>query len=125
MLKEKIEQVKVFVADHKKEIAIGLCVAVGGTVLYKVVKVKPKIENVTGTMFCNVDKYLEIPKLDVGTITELWEEDGYKNLFLNDITVADMGKIGEELLKIDGVTNKTCVTAVVGLLDEVENVTEF
>jgi hypothetical protein len=125
MLKEKLAQVKAFAKDHKKEIAIGIGVLVGGTVVYKIVKSSPKVIDICETIDkSNVIKDLEIPKTELGTINELWQDGFGKNLILNDVTVGDLGKVGEEFLKIDGVTNETVVTAVVGLLDEVE-VTEF
>ena len=123
MLKEKIEQVKTFVAGHKKEIAIGVCVAVGGVVVYKIVKKTLKIDSmsdvVTDDSLWDQLTELEIPELEVGTIEDLWKDQWGKSLILNDITVADMGKIGEEFLKIEGVTKDTVVTASVGLLDGV------
>lgn len=126
MLKEKMKQVKTFVADHKKEIAICVGVVVGGVVVYKIVKKVPKQQtldkavdksfgNFLGFIAC---KDLDIPKTDIGTIDELWQEGDFKNLIFNDITVADMGKIGEEFLKIDGVTKETVVSGVLSFLDE-------
>lgn len=121
MLKEKIEQAKVFVKEHKKEIVAGLCIAAGGTVLYKICKSEPKFEAINTLIEASSNiKDLDIPKLDVGTIDDLWSDNWGTNLILNDVTVADLGKVGNEFLKIDGVTNDTVVTAVVGLLTKVE-----
>lgn len=128
MLKEKMTKVKNFVVDHKKEIAIGVGVIVGGVVVYKIVKHIPKADLVTDVDWSGMTEEivdLEIPKLEVGTIDELWSDQWGKSLILNDITVGDMGKIGEEFLKIDGVTKDTVVTATMGLLDKVESVVEF
>lgn len=122
MLREKYEKVKEFVVDHKIEIAVGLCVAVGGgVVLNKIMKSTPKINGAEKVIVkmgdVRIDKNLPIPEVAVGTIDELWVDQWGKNLILNDVTVADLGKIGEEFLKIDGVTNETEVSAVIGLLD--------
>ena len=128
MLKEKMTKVKDFVLDHKKEIAIGVGVIVGGIVVYKIVKHVPKADIVTDVNWSDMTEEivdLEIPKLEVGTIDELWADQWGKSLILNDITVGDMGKIGEEFLKIDGVTKDTVVTATMGLLDKVDNVVEI
>ena len=125
MLKEKFEKVKNFVVDHKKEIAIGVGVVVGGVVIYKIVKHLPKNDLVTDINWTDMTEEivdLEIPKLEVGTINELWSDQWGKSLILNDFTVGDMGKIGEELLKIDGITKETVVTASMGLLDKVEDI---
>lgn len=130
MLKEKVKQVKDFVAEHKKEIAVGLCVTVGGVIIYKITKKEPKLDtiiksNERGTIIGEITKQLEAPVLDVGTIDDMWVDKFGTTLILNDITVNDLGKVGEEFLKIDGINKDTCVTAVVGLLDKVESVTEF
>lgn len=128
MLKEKFEKVKNFVVDHKKEIAIGVGVVVGGVVIYKIVKHLPKNDLVTDINWNDMTEEivdLEIPKLEVGTIDELWKDQWGKSLILNDVTVGDMGKLGEELLKIDGITKETVVTASMGLLDKVENIIEI
>ena len=124
MLKEKMTKVKDFVVDHKKEIAIGLGVIVGGVVVYKIVKHVPKADLVTNVEWSGMTEEivdLDIPKLEVGTIDELWKDQWGKSLILNDVTVGDLGKVGEEFLKIDGVTKDTVVTATMGLLDELND----
>lgn len=130
MLKEKFERDKEFVVEHKKEIAIVALTAVGGAVVWKVVKSVPSIETpvdkiIVGAAESTVTEYLPRPDLAVGVVDDLWVDQWGKNLILNEFTVADMGKIGEELLKIDGITKETEVTAVLGLLDKVEKVVEF
>lgn len=126
MLKEKMTQVKTFVVEHKKEITIGVACVVGGVIGYKIVKSIPKVDEISEALSrSKVIKDLDIPEMEVGKIDELWVDGFGKNLILNDCTVGDLGKIGDEFLKIEGVTKDTCVTAVVGLLDKVESVTEF
>ena len=121
MMKEKLEKAKTFVKEHKRELAIGAGVAgimmIGG-VVYMITKKKPKIANISESVFHTKD--LEKPKMDIGTLTDLWQEGGYINAILNDVTVADLGAVGEQFLKIDGVTNDTVVSAVISLLDKVE-----
>ena len=119
-MKAKLEQVKTFVDEHKREIAIGAGiagVAVIGGVIYVITKRKPKID-ILEKVF-NV-KDLEKPKMDIGTLTELWYEGGCINAILNDVTVADLGEVGKQFLKIDGITNDTEVSAVIGLLEKIE-----
>ena len=121
-MKERLEKVKKFVSDHKKELAIGAGTVVGGVVIYKITKKAPKFETIKQVSHIGTKiKELDIPKLDLGTIDDLWVDEFGTNLILNDVTVADLGKVGEEFLKIDGITNKTTVTAIVGLLDSVES----
>ena len=130
MLKEKFEQAKEFVVEHKKEIAIVALTAVGGAVVWKVVKSVPSIETPVDKIIIEaaeskVTEYLPRPDLAVGVVDDLWVDQFGKGLILNEFSVGDMGKIGEELLKIDGITKETEVTAVLGLLDSVEKVVEF
>ena len=121
MMKEKLEKAKTFVKEHKRELAIGAGVAgimmIGG-VVHMITKKKPKIANISESVFHAKD--LEKPKMDIGTLIDLWREGGYINAILYDVTVADLGAVGEQFLKIDGVTNDTVVSAVISLLDKVE-----
>lgn len=130
MLKEKFEQAKGFVIDHKKEIGIAVGSIVGGVIVWKIVKKVPKVGGpvdkfIMKAVESDVTEYLPAPDLAIGVVDDLWVDQFGKNLILNEFTIADMGKIGEELLKIDGVTNETEVTAILGLLDKVEKVVEF
>lgn len=130
MLKEKFEQAKDFVVDHKKEIAIVALTAVGGVIVWKIVKKIPSVETPVDKIIVEAAEssftgYLPKPDLALGVVNDLWVDQFGKNLILNEFTVADMGKIGEELLKIDGITKETEVTAMLGLLDKVEKVVEF
>ena len=122
MMKEKLEKAKTFVKEHKRELAIGAGMAgivmIGG-VVYMITKKKPKIANISDFVFHVKD--LEKPKMDIGTLAELWQEGGCINAILNDVTVADLGAVGEQFLKIDGVTNDTVVSAIIGLSDKVED----
>ncbi len=117
MLKEKVTKGKEFVKEHKKEIAIGLACVVGGAVVYKITKKAPKFEKLEDCELIG-SVTVDIPQLKIGKIDDLWCDDFGKNLIVNDITVANMGEIGQEFLKIDGVTEDTVVTGVIGLLNK-------
>ena len=130
MLKEKVTKVKNFVVDHKKEIAIVAGLTVGGIVVYKILKSVPKGDERIGKIISDVAdteflERIEKPVLSIGTVDDIWKDQWGTSIILNDFTVGDMGKIGEEFLKIDGVTNDTVVTAMLGLLDKVESVVEI
>lgn len=128
MLKEKMTKVKNFVVDHKKEIAIGVGVIVGGVVFYKIARklsTNDPLTNIEWSGKAEDIVILDAPKLEIGTIDELWSDGWGKSLIINDITVGDLGKVGEEFLKIDGITKDTVVTATMGLLDNVEGVVSF
>ena len=115
-MKQKLEKAKTFVKKHKKEIAIGVGTAVIGGVVYMITKKKPKINSIDSFMPIPY-KDLEIPKLDIGRIDELWQDKISKMAIVNDFTIADMGDIGQEFLKIDGVTNETEVSVIMSLVD--------
>lgn len=115
MLKEKMKKAKVYVCEHKREFIIGAGLIVVGGIVFVVTKQKPKT--------VTVDKILEmnptIPKLDIGTISDLQVyENGNIDLILNDVKLADLGKVGEELIDkfSTEVSPDTAVTALMGLL---------
>ena len=118
-MKQEIEKSKEFVKEHKKEILIGTGIAVVGGLIFIVTKKKPKFEGtrrvIKTSMKC---KDLEKPNINIGRIDELWQDEFGKMAIVNDFKVADMGTIGKEFLKIDGVTNETEVSVIIGLLDK-------
>ena len=114
------KKVKEFVKTHKKEIALTALAVIGGTVVFAITKKKPKIRSTTVNGVFNEITDLAKPELGFGTITELWKEGDYTNAIVNDITVADLGRFGDELCKIEGIKPETIVTSVMGFIGEVE-----
>ena len=115
-------KIKEFANAHKKEIALTLTVtaAVGGALVYAITKKKPKLNPDAVKCVFNRIEDLNKPEMNLGTLTELWKEDGIINAIVNDFTIADLGRLGEELCKIESVRPDTTVTALMGFL----NVTE-
>lgn len=116
------KKVKEFVNTHKKDIALALTTVtvVGGALVYAITKTKPRLNlDAVNGVFNRIED-MNKPDMNLGTLTELWKEDGYVNAIVNDFTIADLGRLGEELCKIDSVTPETTVTALMGFL----NVTE-
>lgn len=109
------KKVKEFVNTHKKEIALTAVTVIGGALVYAITKKKLTLNPDTVKCVFNRVEDLNKPEMNLGTITELWKEGDYVNAIVNDFTVADIGRLGEELCKIDGVTPETTVTALVGL----------
>lgn len=121
-MKEKLEKAKTFVKEHKKEILIGTGLVIAGGVIFVVTKKKPKFEGARRVIKTSMEYTdLEKPELNIGRIDELWKDECGKMAIVNDFTVADMGSIGQEFLKIDGVTNDTEVSVIMGLLDKQNN----
>lgn len=118
-MKQKIEKTKTFIKEHKKEILIGTGVVMVSGLIFIVTKKKPKFEGARRVIKTSMGyKDLEKPSLNIGRIDELWQDEFGKIAIVNDFKVADMGAIGQEFLKIDGVTNETEVSVIMGLLDK-------
>lgn len=111
-----------FVKTHKKTIALGAITAVtaiGGIVLIAMGKKKSSetIVNFSGVFSTPAARDIEVADWSVGTLIDCWRESGWINLIAKDFTVADTGKLGEELLKIDGVTAETALQTVMSFED--------
>jgi hypothetical protein len=58
---------------------------------------------------------LDVPKdFNVGTVMSLWEETTFVNAILDNVKIEDMGRLGEQFLKVDGITNESPVSMIVG-----------
>lgn len=108
------------IRSHKKELAIATGVAIVGGIVYLVTKQKTDssaqlAELVNGTII----KDLEVPNcINIGTVDQCWLEDNVMNMIVNDLTVKDLGKFGEELIKLDDITPDTGVSTIIGLSNE-------
>ena len=121
-LKEMFGKAKTWTMEHKKEIAIAVCTAVGGYTIYKVVGGKIfKSDMVTliedGV---RVSNDLPIPEIDTGVITDLWLEKEYPHAIIEDLKLTDMGKLGENLASINQVAKDGAVSAVICMTKNVE-----
>ncbi len=111
----RVEEIKAFVEEHKKEILIGTGVVVGGIVLA-----------VTGKKLLSSGKmkvpkpYKDLPKPDmsVGKLIDFWEDTCGKTALVNDIAIKDLGTVGQDFLKVDGFTNDTGVSLIIGFAEE-------
>lgn len=112
------DEFKKFVKEHKKEIIIGTGVVVVGGLIFVITKKKLKIYAELGDKFSMPCKDLEKPNISVGKIDEFWQDNFGKMAIVNDITVKDIGTLGQNFLQMDGVTNDTKVSMIMGLLDE-------
>lgn len=123
-LKEMFGKAKTWTMEHKKEILIAVAGVAGGVVVYKIVggKIfKSSSEDAVGTYVSFVGgSEMPIPEIDVGTVTELWKaDDGSIDAIVNDLKLADIGKLGESLKAIEGITDESNVCAVIGFANEV------
>lgn len=116
-MKERMQKVKTFVKEHKEQIAIGAATIVVGGVIFIVTKKKPKFKAEKAVeVLPKFNTELEHPDLDFGTITDFWSEGGFKNAIIDDLTIADLGALGEQFVeKVDGITKDTEVSILMGI----------
>ena len=116
------KNVRKFIKTHKKEIAIAAIATVIGSVAFVITRKTPKFAKETIKSVATQVMPTDVPKpeLEFGTLTDLWKDEWGINAIVNDITIADLGKFGEQLTKIDGVENDTVVTAMMGFLEKTE-----
>ena len=114
-----------FVKDHKKGILIGAAsavTAIGGIILCAIANKKSEpisLVEFSGVFSTPSANDIDVADWSVGTLTDCWREGGWVNLIAKDFTVADAGKFGEELMKIEGVTADTALQTVISFEDVV------
>ena len=119
-MEKKQNKVAEFVKNHKKKIAILVTcsAALGCGIAYIMVDRKFRTPvKFWGVMGTPAARDISIDGWSLGTLVECWHERGWFNAIVTDFTVADAGKLGEELLKIDGITMDTALEAVLSISD--------
>ena len=123
--------------DPKKVLisrVLGLGVlAVGGYLVYKGIKGNSSvIESDNGDLVDNLVKMSKPEKVKInlsetGSITDLWKDGKCTNVLLEDLHVADIGQVGDDLKKyVDGVDENDKVEMLVGIFkDETKVETQF
>lgn len=106
-----------FAKSHKKEIAIAAVVTVTGVVVYAITKKKPVFQcaDKTLTNFGKC-KNIDIPEVGVGLVTDLWDEGCHTHAIIDNIAMADLGRVGEIFKNVEGVTDDTQVSAFFGFV---------
>jgi len=124
-MKDKLKELKAFVKKHEKVIIVATT-AIGGVIVYAITKKsianrKAKLiaeEAVKAQLDYEADRVKRIaelaPNWSTGTLTEIAKDFVYDptqyELIVNDITPADLGKVDEDILKLEGVTDETTVS---------------
>lgn len=112
------KKVWAFVKGHKKEIILTSLAIVGGTALFIVTKKKPEcLKKVFPNFRTRSEELNYIDSLDwkVGKLTDLWNEFESTNAVVYDVKIEELGKLGDEFLKIGGLTQDDTVSAVIGI----------
>ena len=116
----KGEKVKEFIGQHKDAIA-GIGSAVAG-----IARLMLMTRGMTKAVGCDVPpgsnfKVNDITpanKLAVGEMLDFWQEcPNFKNMIVNKLTMADIGKLGESIVKDCGVETITMETPIALVLD--------
>ena len=120
----KMEKCKNFVKKHKWKIVAGVSLAAVGGIVYGVSKTSVIADDIVEKVLDNNDGYypgwkkLDDNAVGIGTVTDLSHNlaDEYVDAIVNDITVADLGKLGEGLTNVEGITEDHEVSMSVSVL---------
>ena len=112
----KDNKLKKFWNDHKVAILIA-----GGTILsVALVAVGIKCKAKSKKLLANTAELAEnmdIPVgFAVGEVTELWKEGGWLNAIVNNITVDDIGRLGDEFVKQGVVPDGTNISMILSFI---------
>ena len=121
-----MEKGKDFVKKHKWKIVAGVGLAAVGGIIYGVSKTSraTTADDIMEKLledsedYCNGWKKLDDDILGIGTVTDLGinTDVKYVDAIVNDITVADIGKLGEGFMNIDGVTEDNTVSMSISVI---------
>lgn len=125
-MKQNIKNAKKWFKVHKKEILVVTITVIAGGVSIKLLKDAyksvPKATelNIPGKPYVKLD----LPEGLIGMVEEISAPDGekrYKDLWVGTVKLPDLGKLGEELMKLDAYDENSCISGgVVGLLKNIE-----
>lgn len=114
-----------YVKNHKKEIALGTIGVVGTSVLIAlgvkdfraIKKFGNPVEMIGDIIDDNWKDKNVVDGFTTGKVNDLWNEGGYGNAIVQFFKIKDMGDLGEDLKKIEGITDDTEVSAVLSFVN--------
>ena len=108
-----IKKIKEYAKTHKKEIVLTVT---GGAIL-TALGVKHLSKGFTEAETLESREIGDwFPEgFGVGKITELWNERGHTNAIVEDAKIEDLGKLGEEFLKLVGMKPDDGVSIILGI----------
>lgn len=134
-IKNGLEKTKEFGKKHWKELLAGCALVgagVGCYVMCKDWKLKPTTNYLDNLEIDNAnflaDEKERIAKVgwELGKMESLWDEgDNCVMTIINDVQVSDMGKFGEELLKIEGITPESSTSMIMSAIKDVNDTTQY
>lgn len=121
----KMEKVKNFVREHKNGFIIAgtTIVVVGCGIVYAIASKKSEVVEKVISEIPNwravEDEKIKALNWGVGTMTDLWDEGDHMHAIVNDVTVENLGKFGEELTKFEGVAKDDIISMFIGFANNV------
>lgn len=125
-MKTKAE-IKEWLQAHKKQIALGVGTTVcAGIWLYIAVNkrkaidvdkvVKVAVDNTTPQKILDFENKVKMANWGKYCIDDVWYEDGFLNLIVNDFNIGDFGNLADTIMQnVDGAQHDTGVTAMMGV----------
>ena len=120
----KLEKVKTFVKEHKKEFAIGAGCLVVGSVIFFITKKKPKITETLNTIRSyGLTKFDVTENLVSKGVYEVSSSNPsrYWDVWMKNAPLSKLGEIGEELARIPDVDAERGISGVVNIYIKNEN----
>lgn len=111
---------KEYIKEHKAEtiLVVTSLLGAGAAIAYGVITGTKRVDNVGDYSQLYESRYLDSPELDMGTFSCIDPRDSGYELIVNDFTVGDAGKLGEQLCKLEGVTPETELSLIADLIFE-------
>lgn len=115
-MEKKSFSVKEFISEHKKQIIIGAIGVLGlGVMITGIVLGNKSGDSAGGGFKLFKSNDIQVEDWNVGNLSDCWKDKTHINAIVEGLTVGDAGKLGEELLKIDGVTLDTELDVILGM----------
>lgn len=110
---EKFEKVKAFCKEHKKEIAVAVVTGVGVAVGVTACVVMKKKLDISNSNF-GVKKHYDYIA-GFGANLDVWNPTKHEGMMVisENVTLENIGKLGEEMMKLDGNLKPDSILGVV------------
>lgn len=120
-------KVKEIMKNHKKKIIGGTLAVAGGVGLAVVCKKAnisiPKLPDNSQKVVEEIkvksnntrSSCLSYLKFNKGTIKEMWDENGYTNMLVEDLTIKELGEFGAEVVEKFDIHDDSSVSLLVGI----------
>ena len=117
---KKLEELKTFAKEHKKELVIGTGIFIGSALIFAITKKKLKtdVPAVIITKTSMIDKGLKKPEEFIDVVDKFWQDEYGKNAFMSDIDAKDVGAVNQALLKAGSIAEDSRVMVLISYYDK-------